>query len=101
MIAATIGRPDLARVRPDIRKALIDHALDPLTDIWTVFGTDVLTRLKQDLSVVISAEALFSLIDLSRLSPDDAIASLVRSATAITTAALQPPTLRRESRRSR
>lgn len=90
MIAATIGRPDLARVRPGIRLALIDYALDPLTDDWKGRGAKARIRLKQDLSVVISAESVFSLVDLSRLSADDAVASIVRSATAITIAALQP-----------
>lgn len=89
MIATTIGRPDLARVRPGIRIALIDHALDPLTEIWQGFDDTARTRLKQDLSVVISAESVFSLIDLHELPTDEAIASIVRSATAITATALQ------------
>jgi AcrR family transcriptional regulator len=101
MIAATIGRPDLARAHPGIRLALIDYALDPLTDVWKGRGTKARTRLKQDLSVVISAESVFSLVDLSRLSADDAVASIVRSATAITTAALQTTNPTSRSRRSR
>jgi hypothetical protein len=36
---------------------------------------------------VVSAEALFSLTDLCGLAPDDAIASLVRTATTVTEAA--------------
>jgi AcrR family transcriptional regulator len=88
MIAATIGRPDLARSRPGIRLALIDYALDPLGDLWAASDADALPRLKQDLAVVISAESMFSLVDLYELSIDDAVASLVRSATAITAAAL-------------
>lgn len=90
MIAATIGRPDLARVRPGIRLALIDYALDPLTDVWKGRTATVRTRLKQDLSVVISAESVLTLVDLSQLSANGAVASIVRSATAITHAALQP-----------
>lgn len=101
MIAATIGRPDLARVRPGIRLALIDYAIDPLTDVWKGRGTKARTRLKQDLSVVISAESVFSLVDLSGLSADDVVASIVRSATAITTAALRPNSPTPRSRRSR
>ena len=101
MIGATIGRPDLARVRPGIRLALIDYALDPLTDVWKGRGAAVRTRLKQDLSVVISAESVFTLVDLSRLSADDAVASIVRSATAITSAALQTTNATPRSRRSR
>lgn len=89
MIAATIGRPDLARSRPGIRLGLIDNALDPLTDLWAGSDADVLPRLKQDLAVVISAESVFSLVDLYELTPDAAVASLVRSASAITAAALR------------
>jgi hypothetical protein len=48
-----------------------------------------MVRLKQDLAAVVSADALFSLTDLSGLAPDDAIASLVRTATTITRAALR------------
>jgi hypothetical protein len=39
---------------------------------------------------VLSTEAFFSLADLAGLSPDDAIASLVRTATAVTEAATAP-----------
>ena len=45
------------------------------------------THLKRDLAIVVSAEALFTLTDLCGLSVDDAIASAVRAATALTTAA--------------
>jgi hypothetical protein len=38
---------------------------------------------------VVSAEALFSLTDLAGLTPDDAIASLVRTAMTVTEAALR------------
>ncbi len=39
-------------------------------------------------AAVVSAEAFFTLTDLARLTPEDAIASLVRPATAVTAAAL-------------
>ena len=48
-----------------------------------------LRQLKQDLAVVMSAEALFTLTDLAGLSPDDAIASAVRTARTITAVAVQ------------
>ena len=48
-----------------------------------------LGQLKRDLAAVVSAEALFVLTDLAGLAPDDAIASLVRTATTITQAAFQ------------
>jgi AcrR family transcriptional regulator len=85
MISATIVRPELAAARPGIRFGLIDEALAPLG------ATDParLRQLRQDLAAVLSAEAFFSLTDLARLTPDDAIASLVRTATAVTQAALR------------
>ena len=54
-------------------------------------GTDPagLAQLQHDLAAVVSAEALFVLTDLAGLTPDDAIASLVRTATTITQAAFQ------------
>jgi len=87
MISATITRPAAAAARPGIRFGLIDLALAPLTQAATPAAV---AQLKRDLSVVISAEALFSLTDLNGLSPDDAIASLVRTATTLTRAALGP-----------
>jgi AcrR family transcriptional regulator len=95
MISATIGRPDLARARPGIRLGLIDEALDPLTGLWAVHGSKTRDRLKQDLSVVISAESVFSLVDLYQLRPATAVASLVRSASAITRDALAQRVVRR------
>jgi AcrR family transcriptional regulator len=85
MIAATITRPEQAAIRPGIRFGLIDEALAPLND---TLEPARLTQLKQDLAAVVSAEAFFSLTDLARLTPEDAIASLVRTATAVTASAL-------------
>jgi AcrR family transcriptional regulator len=86
MISATITRPELAAHRPGIRFGLIDQALDPIADTLRL-PPERLAQLKHDLSAIISAEALFSLTDLCRLAPDDAIGSLVRTATTITAAA--------------
>jgi AcrR family transcriptional regulator len=86
-ISATIVRPESARRRPGLRFGLIDQALAPLEDTLGAADPGRLTQLKQDLAAVVSAEAFFSLTDLAELSPDDAIASLVRTATAITEAA--------------
>jgi AcrR family transcriptional regulator len=86
-ISATIVRPEFARRRPGLRFGLIDEALAPLEDTLGTADPERLTQLKQDLAAVVSAEAFFSLTDLAGLSPDDAIASLVRTATAITKAA--------------
>ena len=81
-IAATITRPGGAAMRPGHRFGLIDEALRPVAA-----GTAGLAQLKQDLAVVISAEALFTLTDLCGLSPEDAIASAVRTACTLTEAA--------------
>ena len=87
MIAASITRPDVAGHRPGHRFAFIDDALAPLA------GTEpeVLAQLKRDLAVVMSAEAVFVLTDLCGLSPQDAVASAVRTARSLTTAAVRRP----------
>ena len=89
MIAATITRPELAGTRPGLRFGLIDEALAPLSSTLMVADPAGLAQLKNDLAAVVSAEALFVLTDLAGLTPDDAIASLIRTATTITAAALQ------------
>jgi AcrR family transcriptional regulator len=88
MIAATVTRPATAGIRPAMRFGLIEYALAPLAQ---TLGTDdpaALAQLRNDLAVVVSAEALFCLTDLVRLDPEDAIASVVRTATTLTRAAL-------------
>jgi AcrR family transcriptional regulator len=84
MIAAAITKPDLAASRPGHRFALIEHALAPLATA----DRAVLAQLKQGLAVVMSAEALFVLTDLCGLSPQDAVASAVRTARSLTAAAV-------------
>jgi AcrR family transcriptional regulator len=88
MIAATITRPELTSARPGFRFGLIDEALAPLDGTLGVTDPARFTQLKQDLAAVVSAEALFTLTDLARLTPDEAIASLVRTATTVTRTAL-------------
>jgi AcrR family transcriptional regulator len=88
LIAATIARPDQARVRPGLRFGLIDTALAPLETTLGVDQPEVLAQLKRDLAVVVSAEALFSLTDLEGLDPERAIASIVHTATTLTRAAV-------------
>jgi AcrR family transcriptional regulator len=85
MIAATVTRPAAAGARPAMRFGLIDHALAPVDG---TLDPAALAQLKNDLAVVVSAEALFCLTDLCRLDPEDAIASVVRTATTLTRAAL-------------
>jgi hypothetical protein len=87
-IAHTITAPDTANARPGLRFGLIDGALAPLADTLGATATAALVQLKRDLAVVVSAEALFSLIDLNGLDPEEAIASIVHTATTLTRAAL-------------
>jgi AcrR family transcriptional regulator len=82
MIASTVTRPADAAARPNLRAGLIDHALAPLSG---ASGTG-LDQLRRDLAVVVSADALFNLTDLYGLAPEDAIASVVRTATTLTRA---------------
>jgi AcrR family transcriptional regulator len=89
MISATITHPELAGARPGLRFGLIEQALAPLDDTLAATDPDRVARLKRDLAAVVSAEAFFSLTDLGGTTPDEAIASLVRTATTITAAALR------------
>ncbi|MEZ0112022.1 AcrR family transcriptional regulator [Catenulispora sp. EB89] len=92
MIAATIVRPGSASTRPGLRIGLIDEALRPYAESAgggrNVKVKETLTQLKRDLSVVMGAEALFSLMDLNGLTPEEAVAGIVRTATTLTRAAL-------------
>jgi AcrR family transcriptional regulator len=88
LIAATITRPGEAKARPGLRFTLIDSALAPLEGTLGRTDPAILAQLKRDLAVVVSAEALFSLTDLDGLEPEEAIASIVHTATTLTRAAL-------------
>jgi AcrR family transcriptional regulator len=88
MIAASVVRPDVPVSRPGYRFALIDLALEPLESGPGRRHPEELRLLRQDLAAVVSAEALFTLTDLAVLSPDEAIASAVRTARTITAAAV-------------
>ncbi|MFC1415625.1 TetR/AcrR family transcriptional regulator [Streptacidiphilus cavernicola] len=89
MIAATVVRPGEATARPGLRFGLIDHALSPLDRTLAVTDPAAMAQLKNGLAVVVSAEALFSLTDLHGLEPETAVASIVRTATTLTWAALR------------
>lgn len=99
MMSAAIARPRGAEIRPGLRFGLIDSALAPLER--TASGQSAaeselrLLQLKRDLALVVSAEALFTLIDLCGLSAEQAIDSAVHAACALTRAAvdggLRPP----------
>ena len=89
MISYTITAPTQARTRPGIRFGLIDYALAPFEAPANPRGLDpdAMTQLKQNLAVVVSAEAFFVLTDLCGLAPDDAIGSAARTAAILTRAA--------------
>lgn len=86
MIAGTITRPDVKSARPGLRFGFIEVALAPVAGR---LDPAVLAQLRRDLAVVVSTDALFTLLDLAGLEPDDAVASLVRTATTLTRAALE------------
>lgn len=85
MIAATITRPDLAEsARPGLRFGLIEQALAPFIDVLASADCNQPTQLRQDLAVVLSAEALFALTDLCGLSTKEAIDSAEKTARSLT-----------------
>ena len=84
MIAASITKPPAASERPGHRFGLIDYALRPLAGR---LDPGALAQLRRDLAVVMSAEALFILMDLCGLEPGAAIASGVETARRVTRAA--------------
>ena len=84
VIAAAITKPG-ANERPAHRLGLIDHAVAPASER---LGAGGLAQLRRDLAVVLSADALFSVMDLCGLEPEAAIASTVETARRVTRAAL-------------
>jgi AcrR family transcriptional regulator len=88
MISASITKPPTAASRPGHRFGLIDYALAPLDRTLGQTDPGTLAQLRRDLAVVMSAEALFSLMDLCGLPPEDAIASGVQTARTVTRAAV-------------
>src|SRR5579875_1833485 len=84
MIAASITKP-AARTRPAHRLGLIDHALAPAAER---LSPGSLAQLRRDLAVVLSADALFTLMDLCGLEPEAAVASATETARRITGAAV-------------
>jgi AcrR family transcriptional regulator len=86
MIAGAITRPTAADARPGLRFGLIEHALAPLDGTGAPAAREQLYR---DLAIVVSAEALFNLMDLYRLDQEDAIDSVVHTATTLTRAFLK------------
>jgi AcrR family transcriptional regulator len=88
MISASVVRPDAAGARPVRRFGLIDKALAPLEATLAVADPGAFEQLRLDLAVIVSAEALFNLIDLCGLAPEAAIRSAVHTARIVTSAAI-------------
>jgi AcrR family transcriptional regulator len=88
VVASTIAKPSTAKDRPAHRFGLIEHALAPWSDQRGPAGRADVERLVRGLAVVISAESLFTLIDLCGLAPEAAVASLVTTARQLTAAAV-------------
>jgi AcrR family transcriptional regulator len=86
MIAGSVTRPEIAARRPGHRVGLIDAALAPAAH---QLDPATLTQLRRGLTVVVSADALFTLTDLCELSRPDAVDSVVRTARALTEAAFR------------
>jgi AcrR family transcriptional regulator len=86
MISASVTRPAVAATRPGVRFPLIEFALAPPADLSAI-PAERLAQLRLDLSVIVSAEAFFTLTDLCGLSAEQAIASAVRTARTVTRAA--------------
>jgi AcrR family transcriptional regulator len=86
LISVSIARSTARQIRPGYRFGLIDQALAPLAASHHGIGAATIEQLRRDLAVVISAEAVLTLIDLYGLDPDAAVASIVHTARLITEA---------------
>jgi AcrR family transcriptional regulator len=94
LISASLARGTARTARPGYRFALIDQALAPLSARRSPIDAVTLEQLRRSLAVVISAEAVLTLIDLYGLGPEETVASTVHTARLVTEA-----TLRRRRRR--
>jgi AcrR family transcriptional regulator len=88
LISVSIARRTAREVRPGYRFALIDQALAPLTARKPRIDRARREQLRRDLAVVISAEAVLTLMDLYGLDPDATVASIVHTARLIAEATL-------------
>jgi AcrR family transcriptional regulator len=88
IVSAAVARPSTADERPAHRFGLIEHALAPWIEGTGLAGRAEVDELVRGLAVVISAESLFTLLDLCGLAPDAAVESLVTTARGMTAAAV-------------
>ncbi|GAA4775926.1 hypothetical protein GCM10023200_05730 [Actinomycetospora chlora] len=79
VLAGVITRPEVAGLRPGYRFELLEVALAP----WWGRVDDLV----QDLAVVVSAEAVLTLLDLCHLDDEATVAGIVRPARTLTRAA--------------
>ena len=70
LISVSITRGTARQVRPGYRFALIDQALAPLSGRKSGIDAATLEQLRRDLAVVISAEAVLTLVDLYDLDAE-------------------------------
>jgi AcrR family transcriptional regulator len=89
LMSVSIARGTARTARPGYRFALIDQALAPLSARKAAIDPATLEQLRRDLAVVISAEAVLTLIDLYGLDPEQAVASIVHTARLVTEATLR------------
>jgi AcrR family transcriptional regulator len=88
VMSAAVIRGDARALRPGYRFALIDQALVPLAGRNPRIDAATLEQLRRDLAVVISAEAVLTLVDLYGLDSQAAVASIVHTARLVTEATL-------------
>ena len=88
LMSVSIARGTARALRPGYRFALIDQALAPLSARKPGIDAARLEQLRRDLAVVISAEAVLTLIDLYGLDSEAAVASIVHTARLITESTL-------------
>jgi AcrR family transcriptional regulator len=91
LISVSITKGTARQMRPGYRFALIDQALAPLSAHRRGLDAATLEQLRRDLAVVISAEAVLTLLDIYGLGSDAAVASIVHTARLITAATLSGP----------
>jgi len=89
LMSVSIARGTARTARPGYRFALIDQALAPLSARKAAIDPATLEQLRRDLAVVISAEAVLTLIDLYGLDPEQAVASIVHTARLVTEATVR------------
>jgi AcrR family transcriptional regulator len=92
LIAASVTKPEAPGVRPGRRIGLIDEALRPLNATMALRRPADFEQLKRGLAIVVSAESLFTLMDLLGLPAEAAVATTAATARSLTSAAIASAT---------